>query len=697
MGIEIKKIEAKNLGPLEEFSHDLGKFNVIYGPNERGKTFLTEFILRCLFKDTYRWSLRKEGKGKIFVKGIKEGEISFFTASSELKLDNFLKEEKGLSPQLIKLLAVKGSDADIDADAEAKGGMSKSVVKELLTEKDLLEEIGQNIKPTVRKADINTEPIDINNQGEGKDLKELEKELKKLDDLIKEVEADYSPGYLEQLKIEKGRLEEEREEQSLAKRKRAYDLNEELKKTKKELRKYDQEEVTSLSLNIEEREKLREKIRKKEVEHEKEAEKAEKYRSLNKIREKYKELQEEVVSPLPKAWIVIPGALFVISVMLVIRENILFGVLGFAISFAVLVSYFYLYKKKFDQRDLENETRSLKEEFEELTGKKMQSIATLEAVMEEYRTAPEMTERIKQELKELSDEFSDLFTEIKRQMKNITGQEVDEKEWENKLTEIKNKREELEQKKEELSKELSSLNIDESDYAKEAPVHYSAEKMEELEEKIREKEEEIRKKEESLKSMEKRIAQHVEDDSGKDFSGLYQGLYQKRKRVEGEVKNKKSEIVAGKIVFDELESLREKEDERIKKNFESQVIQDHVAKMTKGRYKEVRLNGEELEVVGKFENFNLKDLSTGAREQILLALRVGLSAELLKKDSMFLILDDAFQNSDWERREELVESLADLSEGGWQVIYLTMDDHIRDLFKEKGKKFGDQFKSISLD
>jgi len=33
MAIHIKQINAKGLGPLEEFTHDLGLVNLIYGPN----------------------------------------------------------------------------------------------------------------------------------------------------------------------------------------------------------------------------------------------------------------------------------------------------------------------------------------------------------------------------------------------------------------------------------------------------------------------------------------------------------------------------------------------------------------------------------------------------------------------------------------------------------------------------------------
>jgi uncharacterized protein YhaN len=81
---------------------------------------------------------------------------------------------------------------------------------------------------------------------------------------------------------------------------------------------------------------------------------------------------------------------------------------------------------------------------------------------------------------------------------------------------------------------------------------------------------------------------------------------------------------------------------------------------------------------------------------VLLALRVGFAARWLKKDGLFLVLDDAFQHADWERRERLVDLVMDLARSGWQILYLTMDDHIRDLFNEKGKAFGKEFVSVVL-
>jgi DNA repair exonuclease SbcCD ATPase subunit len=694
MSIEIEKIKAKDLGPLDQFSHQLGKFNVIYGPNEKGKTFLTEFILRSLFKNTKRWNVRKEGKGKIFLKGVEEKPLPL-TISSDFKLDNFLEEEKGLPPQLSKLLVVKGSDAKIDENVG--GGISKAVVKELLTEKGLLEKVAQNISKTIQKADIGKEPIDIDKRGEGKDLKRLKKELFQLNELIEEIEENYSPGYLEQLKIKKENLEENLNSQKKAKRYKAYTLNQKLEEVEKNYHQYDRGKIASLSRNIKTEKQLKRKIEKKKTDYQEKKEEAQKYRKLEVILENYKKLKENSVQPIGNLWGLISVGLFIISALITVLGNEVFGVFGFVITAIFIAYYFYRYKKQVDNKDDIEELKKLKKEFEEETGKKMKSIATLEATAKEYGSAPEVAKTVKTNLDELEEELTELFSEIKAQMRSIDGQEVDKDNWEEKLAEMRNKEESIRQDREKLKDRLSSLNIDQSDYVKEKPnVDYSAKEEERLKGKIEKKEEQIRNKQENLKSIEMKIAQSVNDDSKTGFSDLYQALHKSRRETEKELKEVKAEIVAGKIVFDQLEELRKKEDERIKENLNSKKIQEVISKMTSGKYKGVSLVGDKLEVIGELENFTLDQLSTGTGEQILLALRVGLSGELLKEDSMFLILDDAFQNSDWERREVLVQNLVDLAKEGWQIIYLTMDDHIRDLFQEKGKVFGDQFKSISL-
>ena len=109
------------------------------------------------------------------------------------------------------------------------------------------------------------------------------------------------------------------------------------------------------------------------------------------------------------------------------------------------------------------------------------------------------------------------------------------------------------------------------------------------------------------------------------------------------------------------------------------------------------MEDEYLKVSDDIQDFYLKDLSTGVQEQIMLALRIGFSSQLLKKESMFLILDDAFQHSDWPKREILINKLADVAKNGWQIIYFTMDDHIKDCFDKIGSsKLNNDYKKILL-
>ena len=68
----------------------------------------------------------------------------------------------------------------------------------------------------------------------------------------------------------------------------------------------------------------------------------------------------------------------------------------------------------------------------------------------------------------------------------------------------------------------------------------------------------------------------------------------------------------------------------------------------------------------------------------MIALRMMFARRYLGDVPGFLLLDDAFQHSDWNRRELLVDhTLSLVRERGWQVFYFTMDNHLRDLFKER--------------
>ena len=113
MSIRIKELNVKNLGPIKKLNLVLKSINLIYGDNERGKSYLVEFLIRSLFK-TAGWKLRKKtGSGKVLVEGL-DDKIIEFSPSKSVKLEDFLSEKYvGLPPDFSKLLIFRSTNVEL--------------------------------------------------------------------------------------------------------------------------------------------------------------------------------------------------------------------------------------------------------------------------------------------------------------------------------------------------------------------------------------------------------------------------------------------------------------------------------------------------------------------------------------------------------------------------------------------------------
>ncbi len=149
-------------------------FNLVFSKNECGKTFLTEFIIRSLFKNIKRWQFRENGSGKVTVSGLDgEGGISEFSPGTPKKLEDYWeKDERGLPLSMVKLLVSKGGEASIENTDE---GIGKSLIKEIFSGISLLDKIDSdsNISRTVKGAQFDEGNINIGNTGEGKTYRQL--------------------------------------------------------------------------------------------------------------------------------------------------------------------------------------------------------------------------------------------------------------------------------------------------------------------------------------------------------------------------------------------------------------------------------------------------------------------------------------------------------------------------------------------
>lgn len=874
MAIRIERILVKNCGPLKEFNEVLSDLNLIYSENERGKSFLVEFIIHCLFKNKSFWQLRETGQGKLFLKGLGNKTIEFTPSKGQKKLEDFLeKQQKGLPPSLSKLLIVKEGETEI---VKNEYGVDKNAFKEILSPRRVLDEIDRQITPTLKKAKLENGELIIEKRGEGGNYFNLKEKISQIEELIKYIVNEYEQGELKDLEFKKEELKKTRDLLIKAKKHEAYLLNEKLKnliRRKDEIPESLLKELKSLindysilnknletlnrdlnAINIQTKQ-LPELFKKRDIllnakRHEayklkKEIENIEK--ELTKIsdevlyqiqqniakykdkiiekEEKSKILEELKIKSRDYSWLetakenyirflnsdlnigssfsLLPylSALSLISGIVFVFIDQKAGGIAFFIFSALTAGYYFTkLKKSFKNYKQADELKSIKNEFFAKFGKELESLTQLENILNEQERSFHDSETYEKEINRLNLELQSIIKNMEELFKKAGFSNISEDKWDEKFTELKNQRnlllkeyqrlkgrlDELEveeseyelidpgekfnkkelekiekeiagleqlKKQEELKKEdkkadeqklnkikeeiikkfnllskealnesdwkikleeleqtrkgieneikeiegkLSGLGVSEHEFEKDDPGKiFSPLELDSVERQITEIEEKIRKRNEELTKLRDKIIQHTGVDSSADWNEMIEKVYSKRNELLKTLSDIEAKIISGIFVHETIEELQKQEDEKLLEKLNSEDIINLIQRLT-GRYKALSFDEKDIVISDDYFSFNIKDLSTGAKEQVMIALRIGFAKSIFKGETAFLIFDDAFQHSDYKKRPLLIDTLIELAHDGWQIIYLTMDDHIRDLFREKLFNRAVNFKEISL-
>ena len=256
----------------------------------------------------------------------------------------------------------------------------------------------------------------------------------------------------------------------------------------------------------------------------------------------------------------------------------------------------------------------------------------------------------------------------------------------------------MEQEIKKVERSLAALAIPEDQYLAEDPGHaWDAPGFAEIEQELATIEEAIEDDEAQARELRRSVtnASGIEDDS--NWETLLEGLRQKRDGVAKEYYALTAQVMAKILVHKVISELREDENNRIRRTLADNSIAQCLQYFSRSYVGFNLTEDENLEVEDHDGNtFPVSSLSSGAREQVFLSLRVGFASRALENRAGFLLLDDAFQHSDWAQRIHMVGQCLKLVESGWQIFYFTMDDNLRDLFREKGKSLGERFKTKEL-
>jgi uncharacterized protein YhaN len=695
MPVFIQEINIQNLGPLRQRSLPLKKFNLIYGRNEQGKTHLVEFVIRALFRNSKDWGLRpQQGGGKVLVAGLRDGQAVEFSALSQKKLEDFWEEGSvGLPPDFSKLLVVKGAQVEL---ANTAGGADKAILKRILSSRELLDKIEKKISSSIQKCELADGDILGPNTGERKKRNELREELAKLDELFSAIDKSFSGGRRQALLDELASVQRQRDAQMRAKQYLAYQTNLELGRLREERSRIPSVKIQEVrgELNLL-RQKTAEYRAKQDALREAET-RSQHYPWLKGAHDVYRQALASDPAPAPRGLAIVSAALMVLAAALAFLN---FSILtAAALAGALACGGLYVHKlRRAAQRAPESlELTNLQQEFKNRFGREL---AGLPAILELLQNLEEDYNHARLLKKQLAEEYNFIKSrqrKLDEQIAVLAGEKKDPKAWDEALRLLENHAQKLDNQIHEKDKLLAKLSVDASDFLAERPeVEYSKQRLEALEETRRRLQAEIAAETRKLESLKQRVCDATREDIAADWEALIEKLRQKREHIAEEYKQKTAEIVGKIAVREVIAELRKTEDSKILAGLKSPAVETPLQQVT-GRYRSLSLDGDKLMVSDPFNTFSLSELSSGAQEQVLLALRIGFCARLLGRDRLFLILDDAFQYSDWQRRKLLVEKVAALARDGWQIIYFTMDDNLRELFDAAGKDFGEEYKFVEL-
>ena len=697
MTVRIKNITVKNIGPLDTFTWDLAQFNLVYGGNETGKTMLVEFLIRSLFRHAKTWTLRgKMGQGKVVIDGLGEKAIDF-NLGTRKKLEDFWDENEDQMPlNMAQLLVVKGGELEFCPGDH--GGVDRTVLKQLISQDVLLDKIRKKISGTVQKATIENKSIKGHNNAEIRTRQDIIDNRRKISELYYKIENDYSQGSINSLENQITSLEAEIDQQQLAKRHLAYLLHMECLNLETESDRLDETELKELDDNFRDHKNLSKEFFQDEKELN---QKQEELKDINWLRQAIQDYEDQNLDKLKK----VPLAMLIAGLLLLVigfgfgfLELSVLSILLFTAGFVITGTYILKMRKSVSNADMNENKESIKAGYEKRFGESCQGFTDLKSRFGQMEKDEYFVDSLLPKIAEKKIRLNKLSGDIDNTLLKVVGKTIPPEMWSETINEYSNRKHALVNKIQTIKEELARLGIEQEDYnEKQVDVEYDHQEFQNLNKKLQSLKYKLTHEEDKFESLKKMVCLETGDDFSTPWTELFENLRNLHVEETERYQQTTASIIAGIGVTHVLEEIRQKEDEKIRRDLKSPEIADALRRVT-GHYHSLDLDGNQVIVKGEFGDYPLSDLSSGAREQTLLSLRMGFASRLAGGQPLFMILDDAFQYSDWKRRSRLVDTVLGMSKAGWQMIYLTMDDHIRDLICETvGEALGDQFSYMKID
>ena len=702
--IHLGSVEINSAGPIGSFRAELAPLTLVYARNERGKTAIVENLVACLFRQRKDGMLLRRdfiGAARVTVRGISKKPTVFSCPAGRRKIDDLVATlDWPFPPSLFDLLVVKGAELEI---LRQQGGLTRSYLKSLITQERLYETLRDRLPSEIGYTELKDGILIPKRRiGAYKTYEETQTRLSSLETLAEQFYGSLSRTELLAGLSRKAELQREQEQLQLAKRHRAYLLHRSTVELETELERFDEQQAEGFADSVKEKLRIEAELAEIEREDRHREETMGDLRWLAEVRRRYQQALSSRRNPLQIVSFLAAGSTLLGALAAYFFAPDLLPVILIVtlLAFAFALLFTFVLRRGGHPESARAEMQEIKRAFRERFGTPLSTSVDFDLIksrldrelgkaqgMEEKRNGAEATlDSVREQIREL--------------LRAADRSEVPDSQWGELSEELKKRIRRLRIEYNLNRERLGDLGIDEVDYLEQATeMTYSRRREEEIVGELEQVEARIRTEEEGSRELRERLIEHIGRDTARSQSieVLAEAIEDKKGEYRRGMRECLAQMIAGHVLAEVLESFLKLEDRQLKSTLNDSRITDLIKKFTAGRYDSLSLEGDGLAVENESESYSLAEMSSGAREQVLLALRMGLASVVCARQSLFLILDDAFQYSDWQRREHLVRQAVQAVQSGWQVIYLTMDDDIRDRFRTAAEALGEgMFRLIEL-
>lgn len=150
-----------------------------------------------------------------------------------------------------------------------------------------------------------------------------------------------------------------------------------------------------------------------------------------------------------------------------------------------------------------------------------------------------------------------------------------------------------------------------------------------------------------------------------------------------ETEKKREDALKVIEIFEKIES---EEKEKVSELFgKDSLVSKYFSEITDGLYEEVVFDSDngKIKIVRKDgAEIDAGKLSGGAYDQLYFSIRLALGEKLLKERKGFFIMDDPFIKADLDRLKKQIRMLEKISESGWQILYFSAKDEIKEVLNQ---------------